>query len=203
MPPEWDADSPELRDSIVRVLESIERHALEREPPTLDDARRWQSGLMRGLEAGDPKYVGAYRGEAGLENVQVHVDWVFGVAAPEVGVALVDFERRLQLVVAHLDNLIAPGTELTREHYRVIVDLCAWAHAEWVRIHPSANGNGRTARLWANYLAMRYGLPPFVIVRPRPGGDYETACAKAMLGDWEPTVTVFRQMLEDYRSGPA
>ena len=44
MPPEWDADSPELRDNIVRVLESIERHALKGEPPSVDDARRWHAG---------------------------------------------------------------------------------------------------------------------------------------------------------------
>ena len=104
MPPEWDADSPELRDHIVRVLESIERHAVKREPPTLDDARRWQSGLMRGLEVGDPQYVGAYRGEAGLEHVQVHVDWVFGVAAPEVGVALVDWEATVPVFQQLLED---------------------------------------------------------------------------------------------------
>lgn len=143
------------------------------------------------------------RGEAGLEHVQVHVDWVYGVAAPEVGAALRDFERRLQLVVSRLDELIAPEVEPGVDQANVIIDLCAWAHAEWLRVHPFANGHGRTARLWANSLAMRYGMPPFVKVRPRPGGDYEIACGKAMQGDWEPTVTVLRQMLEDFGSGPA
>jgi len=77
-----------------------------------------------------------------------------------------------------------------------IIDLCAWAHAEWIRIHPFANGNGRTARRWANSLAMRYGLPPFVRLRPRPDPGYGAAGVKAMQGNWEPTVTVFRRLLD-------
>ena len=201
MPPDWDADSPELIRNIVQLLESIEQDAFRRNPPTVEAARRWQSEIMQGLEADASKYVGEFRGEAGLEDVQVHVDWIFGVAAREVADALSVFERRLQLVVSHLDRLIAPGTEPNSDQAKVVFDLCAWAHAEWVRIHPFANGNGRTARLWANSLALRYGLPPFVSVRPRPGSDYEIACAKAMQSDWEPTVAVFHRLLEDFLSG--
>lgn len=198
MPPDWDADSPELIRNIVQLLESIEQDALQRNPPTVEAARRWQSDIMQGLEPDDPKYVGAFRGEAGLEDVQVHVDWIFGVAADELADALSAFERRLQSAVARLDRLIAPGTEPNSDQASVVIDLCAWAHAEWVRIHPFANGNGRTARLWANSLALRYGLPPFLSVRPQPGSDYEIACAKAMQGDWEPTVEVFHQLLEGF-----
>lgn len=143
MPPDWDADSPELRQNIVELLESIEQEAPQRRLPTIEAARQWQAALMRNLQADDPKYIGTFRGEAGLEKVQVQ---------------------------------------------------------EWVRIHPFANGNGRTARLWANSLALRYGLPPFMSVRPRPGGDYEVACAYAMQGDWEPMAAVFHQMLDDFCS---
>lgn len=57
-----------------------------------------------------------------------------------------------------------------------MLTLCAYAHGEWIRIHPFANGNGRTARLWANWCALRYGVPPFVKLKPRPEGDlYATA----------------------------
>ena len=64
-----------------------------------------------------------------------------------------------------------------------------------VRIHPFANGNGRTARLWANFLALRYGLPPFIRLRPRPDDGYGDAGNEAMRGNWEPTAAVFRRML--------
>lgn len=65
------------------------------------------------------------------------------------------------------------------------------------RIHPFANGNGRTARLWANAIAMRFGLPPFVRIRPRPGGAYGRAAAAAMTGDQRPTASLFRRMYAD------
>ena len=198
MPPDWDADSPALRQNLAGLLDSIEADARQRKQPSIETARHWQSEMMRNLQADDPKYVGAFRGEAGLENVQVHVNWTFGVAAPEVADALREFEHHLQSAVAYLDNMIPPDTEANADQTAAIVAVCAWAHAEWVRIHPFANGNGRTARLWANSLAMRYGLPPFVRLRPRPGGDYDAVCKQAMRGDWEPTVAVFLQSLEDF-----
>lgn len=199
MRPDWDADSPELRRNLAGLLESIEEDARQRKQPSVEAARRWQSEIMRNLQADDSKYVGAFRGEAGLENVQVHVNGIFGVAAPEVANALREFEHRLQSVVDYLDSLVPPGAEPIADQVAVIVEVCAWAHAEWVRIHPFANGNGRTARLWANFLAMRYGLPPFVRLRPRPAGDYDLASEKAMRGDWESTVAAFHQLLEDFR----
>lgn len=73
-----------------------------------------------------------------------------------------------RLTTLNLDNMIPPDTEPNADQTAAIVAVYAWAHAEWVRIHPFANGNGRTARLWANSLAMRYGLPPFAGLRPRP-----------------------------------
>ena len=73
-------------------------------------------------------------------------------------------------------------------------------HAEWIRIHPFTNGNGRTARIWTNFIAMRYGLPPFVRLRPRPNHGYEEAGIKAMRGDWKPTARSFKSMLKELLS---
>jgi hypothetical protein len=113
---------------------------------------------------------------------------------------LKEFENRLQRTVAALDERYPTGQELDADGVAAVVDLAAWAHSEWVRIHPFANGNGRTARLWANCLFMRYGLPPVVRLRPRPDGGYGGAGAQAMAGDWKPTAAVFRQMLLAVRS---
>lgn len=38
------------------------------------------------------------------------------------------------------------------------IELAAWIHAEFVRIHPFPDGNGRTARLIMNYSLMSSGL---------------------------------------------
>ena len=200
--PDWDDDSPQLRKNLALVLREIVRSASERETPTLEAARRWQALAMEGLDVPNPRFVGAFRGEPGLEILQVFIGANFGIDSTEVAGELTRFEAKLQTLVAELDSLLPIGQEPDGDQLAAIVDLCAWVHAEWVRIHPFANGNGRTARLWANSIAMRYGVPPFVRLRPRPGAGYWEAGVKAMQGDWEPTAVVFRRLLYDFLSEP-
>ena len=196
--PNWDEDSPQLRQNLARVLEEIAREWEQRETPTLEMARRWHNLVMKGLDVPDSRFVGAFRGEPGLENVQARVGANDGVESASVAEELTRFEARLQTLVAELDAVLPIAREPDADQLAAIVDLCAWVHAEWVRIHPFANGSGRTARLWANSLAMRYGLPPFVRLRPRPNAGYGDTGAKAMRGDWKPTAVVFRRLLDDF-----
>lgn len=193
--PNWDEDSPRLRQNLARILEEIAQQAVARPALSVEIARRWQSLFMEGLKADDPKYVGAFRGEPGLEKTRARIGRRYGVPPAKVAAELKQFERKLQAAVAQLDKVLPVDTEPNVDELAAVIDLCAWAHAEWVRIHPFANGNGRTARLWANFLAMRYGLPPFVRLRPRPDEGYEVAGAKAMQGEWKPTAVVFRRFL--------
>lgn len=44
------------------------------------------------------------------------------------------------------------------------IEAAAWIHAEFVRIHPFIDGNGRTARLIMNYSLMRDGFLPVNIL---------------------------------------
>ena len=195
--PEWDKDSPRLRQNLGQVLKEILLAAERREIPTLEAARHWQSRMMEDLNVPDRRYVGAFRGEPGLERIQVRVGANYGVDSAEVSEELAHFEKKLQALVAELDALLPMDQELDADQLAAVIDLCAWVHAEWVRIHPFANGNGRTARLWANSLAVRYGLPPFIRLRPRPNAGYGDAGAKSMQGDWKPTAVVFRRLFSD------
>ena len=93
--------------------------------------------------------------------------------------------------------ILAGGNPADAAQLRSVLTLCAYVHGEWVRIHPFANGNGRTARIWANWCALRYGLPPFVRLKPRPEGDlYATASAFSMRRDHQTMVAVFAEMLD-------
>jgi fido (protein-threonine AMPylation protein) len=197
MRPDWDADSPQLRHNLTRVLQTAETESHARAPLNLDTARRWQRGIIQDLAVPDPAYVGKFRGEPGLERCQVRVGWRWGVPAAEVSNALLEFEQRMQQAIALLDSLIPADAFPNADQTNAVIELCAWVHAEWVRIHPFANGNGRTARLWVNSIAMRYALPPFLRLRPRPQGDYAATCAQAMLGNWTPTVDCLLQLLND------
>ena len=200
--PDWDADSPELRQNLTRLLEEVADHANQRKKPTIELAREWQRRIMQGLSA-EPRYVWAFRGERGLERTGVKIGRYRGVAAARIAEELRRFEEILQAAVAQLDRVLPVGKDLNADECDAVIDLCAWAHAEWVRIHPFVNGNGRTARLWANFLAMRYGLPPLVRLRPRPDDGYGDAGVKAMQGEWEPTAVAFRRMLKRFLEEPS
>jgi len=194
---DWDEDSAQLRSNLTQVLRDVRDGAVRRDLPTVEAARNWQANTVAGLVVPDAKYVGRFRGEPGLENTRVWIDAREGVAPAQVASELAAFEQRLQRVVAALDERYPAGTDLDADGLAAVIDLSAWAHAEWVRIHPFGNGSGRTARIWANSLFMRYGLPPVVRLRPRPDGGYGSAGAEAMDGSWQPTAMVFRKLLFD------
>lgn len=190
----WDADSARLHANLSRVLADVRREARARAVPTAGMARGWHFAMLDGLDPPKPEYVGRFRGEEGLEQLGVRIGDKLAVVPNEVAPAVASFEATLQTAVQALDSLIDKDRDLTADEVAAVIELCAWAHCEWVRIHPFANGNGRTARLWANFVAMRYGLPPFVRLRPRPDNDYGPAAAEAMDGRWHAAAGVFAQM---------
>ena len=193
--PDWDQDSPQLRQNLTRILQEIAQQAEKRKIPSVEMARRWQTLFMQGLKPDNPRYIGSFRGEPGLKKTRVKIGTYWGVPPADVAEELQQFQQKLQAAVVQLDKALPVGGELDTDELAAVTDLCAWAHSEWIRIHPFANGNGRTARLWANFLAMRYGLPPFIRLRPRPDEGYASAGIKAMQGDWKPTAIVFRRFL--------
>lgn len=192
----WDDDSPRLRENLKQVLRGIRDSARRRDVPSVDEARGWQKATMAGLDVPHQDYVGGFRGEDGkLKHCELRIGRARGVPSARVADELKTFEKRLQRAIGELDKTYESQTELDADGLAAVLELAAWAHAEWVRIHPFANGNGRTARLSANSVLLRYGLPPVVRLRPRPDGGYGEAAARAMNGEWEPTFIAFREML--------
>ncbi len=196
--PNWDEDSPRLRTNFAQILKVIYHAAERRETPTLETSKRWHQIIMSGLSVPDPRLVGSFRGEPGLEHLQARVGPRLAVSSESVAEELTEFEKKTQKLVSYLDAMVPLGEKPTRDQLSAILDISAWIHSEWIRIHPFANGNGRIARIWANSIAMRYGLPHFLSFRPRPGIGYVEASMKAMQGDWKPTAIAFRQMLDDF-----
>ena len=195
--PDWDADSARLTANLKTILQTARDAARRRDALSSETARSWQAAVMEGLVVPDPHYVGRFRGEPGLETIGVQIGMHRGVAPGDVKAALDDFDRTLAEALEQLDQAIPDGVALTSDTLSAVLDLCGWAHAEWVRIHPFANGNGRTARLWTAIVAMRYGLPPFLRLRPRPAGNaYAAAGEAAMQGDWRPTAALMRIELD-------
>lgn len=166
----------------------------------------------RRLFAGIPIPVAYYAGEVRdtdprfpeLIGYEVGVGVSQGAPSADVPARLVQFETGLIAAVSNLDVAIPGGTQLDSQRLLAVLRLMAIAHGEWIRIHPFANGNGRTARLIANWIASRYGLDVFVGMRPRPAGLlYAGAAMASMRNDHDPMLTVFHSMLVDYLAAKA
>ena len=107
------------------------------------------------------------------------------VRSADVPRALSSYEAAMRAAIARVDALIPVGQQpRDAALLTAVVELAAVSHGEWIRIHPFANGNGRTARLWVAWIAARYGLPLLLSVKPRPDSNlYAIAAQLSMIGN--------------------
>lgn len=66
------------------------------------------------------------------------------------------------------------------------ITLAAWTHAEFVKVHPFEDGNGRTSRLIMNYQLMSAGFLPVSIAKEDRLAYFNTLEAYAVDGDLAP-----------------
>lgn len=206
MPVAWNEDPPgaaqQILENAAELLRDIAAEADRRLPPTVAMAQGWHRRFYRGIALPVAYYAGEPRDSdpecPELQGYEVAVGTARGTPSELVPAALSGFEASARHAVGGLDDAIPAGSRPAdgRELHGVL-SLCAVLHGEWVRIHPFANGNGRTARLWANWAALRYGLPPFVTIKPRPGNPYGAAAMASMSGDHATAVAAFDQMLRE------
>lgn len=71
----------------------------------------------------------------------------------------------------------------------------AVVHHEMTQIHPFDDGNGRVARLWANFILLKAGFPP-LIIRVENKEKYLMTLGQADAGDLEPFVSFLAQELQ-------
>ncbi len=76
------------------------------------------------------------------------------------------------------------------------VELAARTHADFVKIHPFMDGNGRTARLLMNLDLMRKGFPPIVLPVERRLAYYEALDAAHVDGDYTAFLSLIGEMAE-------
>jgi Fic family protein len=210
VPQPWNDDpagsEPRILRNIADLLAEIAREADAREQPTVAMAQEWHRRIYDGVALPVAYYAGEIRDSdpayPELDGYEVAVGPFPGAPSTAVPAALAAFERSAQSAVRGLDAAIGVGdAPQDNAELHGVIRLCALLHGEWVRIHPFANGNGRTGRLWANWAALRYGLPPFVTLKPRPGHPYGTAAMASMQGNHQPAIAAFTTMLRRHLSG--
>ncbi len=194
MPVAWDNDNPtdaqQLARNVRSVLHQIVAEAADRRSPSIAMAQQWHRDLYRNIELPVDYYAGEMRDSdpnfPELFGYEVAVGEHLGVISAEVPAALATFETAVTDAVAVVDDHLL-DREATADGAELYVTLVAVSHGEWIRIHPFANGNGRTARIWTHWVAARYDLPPLMRVKPRPDDRMFGIAAKAsMTGNHTP-----------------
>lgn len=208
------ADGPRIVANARDILGLFRNQAALRAIPTLDDVCRWHRTLYAGCSVPCDGYLGHLRGDPTVPELvgyNVGVGPIqpdgypikMGIWPQGVATEVAALFRGIRAGLDRLDALVPVGSAPSNPtHLQAVVTLCAVVHGEWVRIHPFANGNGRTARLWVAFIALRYDLPVFVTVKPRPiDAAYGLAGAASMgrppgfEGDHRPAVNLFVNML--------
>jgi fido (protein-threonine AMPylation protein) len=205
----WNDDPPgpgsqaQIAINVAAVLGRIAGDARARRTPTIAMAQDWHRQIYREIELPVAYYAGGIRDSdpnlPELYGYEVSVGGYAGVSSTSVPAELERFEQTAQHATRTLDSVIPLATQPADNHQLLgVLELCAALHGEWVRIHPFANGNGRTARMWANWAALRYGLPPFVAIKPRPQGiAYAAAAFASMRREHQVMTGVFLRMLQE------
>mgnify|MGYP001580659616 FL=1 len=202
----WD-DSETTPEDIKRgtanrqqVLKELIRHALSTKPLDASRVAKWHKDCLSGLSyLTDENLLGAYRGTnyPRLKNMIVSVGGISGAPPHKVNEELKKFFGQLQKRMSDLAARIKLDQNKSKEELRQIAEVAGWAHGEWVRIHPFANGSGRTARLIANWVLSRFRLLPVVGIRPRPQHPYGPAAVASMRGDHSKITQFIVDLLED------
>lgn len=74
------------------------------------------------------------------------------------------------------------------------IELAAWTHAEFVRIHPFTDGNGRTSRMIMNYQLMAAGFLPISIAKEKRLDYFEALEAYAVDKDLQPFAEMIAEL---------
>ena len=77
-----------------------------------------------------------------------------------------------------------------------LIKVVAPIHAELLYIHPFREGNGRTARLFANIMSLKYGFNRFSFdyLKPNKMEEYIAAVQSAADKNYQPMVNLFKSL---------
>ena len=222
--PSWQEDNPKnlslIQENAAQLIADLRATTAERNMPTSDELCRWHSRLYAGCDVPVPGYVGHFRGDPAVPEL---IDYEVGLGArlkdgnlEKMGVwarqvrdEMEAVLRGLHAVFAELDARLPVGKPpTTPDEVLTVINFTALTHGECLRVHPFANGNGRIARLLVAFICLRYGLPMFLHVKPRPDSqDYIRASRDSMgrppdfVGNHTTTTAVFARMLADVLTG--
>ena len=193
--PEWinEQEPFDKLDGIVKAAESIYEFIRRQNEKRLTlhhgHLKEWHGKLFKEVVPVH-YYAGNFRSLDSRHpclNTPIQVAGLLGAPPGDVASRMSHFSALLAQQTWDVDGFVA-AQKSAEAKLRAAAQLAALAAGSVIQIHPFINGNGRTARLTADFFFNRYGFAmPFFISRPSARGvdaEYATASRDAMLGDF-------------------
>ena len=148
------------------------------------------SGAATHKTASSPEEPGRFREhelQASADGI-TPVSWRFVPAEMEKWLAQANEMEAIQELSEERAVQMRSGPQATHE----VAEALARIHSRFVKTQPFATANGLVARLAANLLLVRGGLPP-AIIQKRQRSAYQQALQRADLGDFSQLADLFAQ----------
>lgn len=144
--------SPTDQERLSRALLSLTREVAAAPPEELSGAllQAWHRRLSADLDVMEP---GRYRVS------DITFGSFFGARAADIQGEMARWLSGSQATLSDLTAAWATGG-LTEPGAQGVLRHATWMHAELLRLHPFADGNGRLARLVQAWVCFRFGLHP-------------------------------------------
>ncbi len=210
-PPPWGehaADTPVINRNIAAIDARIQASKGHRDEFSLDLVRAWHREMHQGCcHVPVPAYVGNFRGTAHpyLRVYQNRFGPHVSLPAADVPTAVARVQADVKVLLERHDQAITDERAATPSRLNNVVEDIVGPYVDWIRIHPLADGNGRTARLLVNWVFARYWQPLLFPGRPPIGHDAlvaATSPALVMPQNYRPIRNHFRKRLIAARSSP-
>lgn len=161
-----------------QVLEKIEKWAKLKKPETADRLREIHYLVFEKADGS----AGRFRDfHIKLRSSALMPSFPFAISAD-----MRDFNNRL----------VEAQKNLKKDDIEGIINLIAMSYHGITKIHPFADGNGRSARLFINLILRRYGLP-YILVPKVDNEKYMREVLRAAdMGDLKPLIKFQKKLLQ-------
>ncbi len=155
-----DQEQATLANNLLALTEQVKITDSQTEEYSIEMVCQWHARLFASVRSHAGKYRQADFGDEFLKFGKYH-----SARRRDVLQFLQAHYRSARNLLEQLDSL--KNTSRPDQFVEQVLTAAFYLHAEFIRIHPFIDGNGRVGRLIITYCLARFGLPPLALEVPK------------------------------------